>query len=95
MNPEDQYPALMAYIRDRSDQDEKMAWNMLRADEAAAVEGGHAGVAQDLENAQADYAAAQIAEGRSSYPYNSEMGIFLGLPLRSNHESPRGYYFAS
>ena len=95
MNPEDKYPALMAYIRDRSDQDEKMAWNMLRADEAAAVEGGHAGVAQDLENAQADYAAAQIAEGRSGYPYNSDMGIFLGLPLRSNHEPPRGYYFAS
>jgi len=23
------------------------------------------------------------------------MGIFLGLPLRSNHEPPRGYYFAS
>jgi hypothetical protein len=95
MNPEDKYPALMAYIRDRSDQDEKVAWNMLRADEAAAVDGGHAGVAHDLENAQADYAAAQIAEGRSGYPYNSEMGIFLGLPLRSNHEPPRGYYFAS
>ena len=46
MNSEDKYPALMAYIRDRSDQDEKMAWNMLRADEAAAVEGGHAGVAR-------------------------------------------------
>lgn len=68
--------------------------HMLRADEAAAVEGGHAGVAQDLENAQADYAAAQIAEGKSGYPYNSDMGIFLGLPLRSNHEPPRGYYFA-
>jgi hypothetical protein len=23
------------------------------------------------------------------------MGIFLGLPLRSNHEPPRGYYFAN
>jgi hypothetical protein len=23
------------------------------------------------------------------------MGIFLGLPLRSNHEAPRGYYFAN
>lgn len=31
MNPEDKYPALTAYIRDRSGQDEKMAWNMLRA----------------------------------------------------------------
>jgi hypothetical protein len=28
MNPEDKYPALMAYISDRSSQDEKTAWNM-------------------------------------------------------------------
>jgi hypothetical protein len=95
MKPEDKYPALMAYISDRSGQDEKTAWNMLRADEAAAVEGGYIEVAQDLENAQADYAAAQIAKGQNGYPYNSDMGIFLGLPLRSNHEPPRGYYFAS
>ena len=95
MTPEEKYPALMAYIRDRSSGDEKTAWNILRADEAAAVEGSHVEVAQDLENAQADYAAAQIAKGGSGYPYNSEMGIFLGLPLRSNHEPPRGYYFAN
>ena len=31
MNPEDKYPALTAYIRDRSGQGEKMAWSMLRA----------------------------------------------------------------
>jgi hypothetical protein len=95
MTPEEKYPALMAYIADRSSKDENTAWSMLRSDEAAAVEGSHMEVAQDLENAQADYATAQIAKGRSGYPYNSEMGIFLGLPLRSNHEPPRGYYFAN
>src|SRR5665213_1924087 len=95
MNPQDKYPVLMAYIRDRSNQDEKTAWSMLRADEAAAVQGNYQEVAQDLENAQADYAAAEVAKGGSGYPYNSEMGIFLGLPLRSNHELPRGYYFAN
>jgi len=95
MTPEDKYPALMAYIKERSSKDETTAWNMLRSDEAAAVQGDYADVAQELENAQADYAAAQIATGGSGYPYNSEMGIFLGLPLRSNHEPPRGYYFAS
>jgi hypothetical protein len=58
MTPEDKYPALKAYIADRSSKDEKTAWNMLRADEAAAVQGDHAEVAQDLANAQADYASA-------------------------------------
>jgi hypothetical protein len=95
MTPKDMYPALMAYIRDRSSRDERTSWNMLRADEAAAVEGEYAEVAQDLENAQADYAAAQIATGGSGFPYNSDLGLFLGLPLRSNHEPPLGYYFAS
>jgi hypothetical protein len=95
MTPEEKYPALMAYIADRSSKDENTAWNMLRLDEAAAVQGDYAEVAQELENAQADYAASQTAKGGSAYPYNSEMGIFLGLPLRSNHEPPRGYYFAN
>jgi hypothetical protein len=95
MTPEDKYPMLMVYIKERSSDDEKTAWNMLRADEAAAAEGSYAEVAQDLEHAQADYATAQIAKGGSGYPYNSEMGLFLGLPLRSNHEPPRGYYFAN
>ncbi len=94
MTPGDKYPSLMAYIKDRSSADEKTAWTMLRSDEAAAVQGGYADVALELESAQADYAAAQIGEGGSGYPYNSDMGIFLGLPLRSNHEPPRGYYFA-
>jgi hypothetical protein len=95
MTPEEKYPALMAYIADRSSKNENTAWNMLRADEAAAIEGSYLEIAQDLEHAQADYATAQIAKGGSGYPYNSEMGIFLGLPLRSNHEPPRGYYFAN
>jgi hypothetical protein len=95
MTPQEEYPALMTYIAERSSEDEKTAWNMLRADEAAAVRGEYAQVARELENAQADYAASQIANGGSGYPYNSEMGSFLGLPLRSNHEPPRGYYFAS
>ncbi len=95
MTPQEKYPALMAYITARSSEDEKTAWKMLRADEAAAVQGEYARVALELEKAQANYAAAQIANGGSGFPYNSEMGIFLGLPLRSNHEPPRGYYFAS
>jgi len=37
MTPEEKYPALMAYIADRSSKDENTAWNMLREDEAAAV----------------------------------------------------------
>jgi len=36
MTPEDKYPALMAYIKERSSKDETTAWNMLRSDEAAA-----------------------------------------------------------
>jgi hypothetical protein len=95
MTPQEKYPALMAYIADRSAQAGKFAWNTLRADEAAAVEGDFAAVAQQLKQAQADYAAAQAAKGADGYPYNSAMGIFLGLPLRDNNEPPRGYYFAS
>jgi hypothetical protein len=67
MTPEEKYPALMAYIRDRSSDDERTEWNMLRADEAAAIEGSYLEVAQDLEHAQADYATAQIVKGESGY----------------------------
>lgn len=95
MTPQEKYPVLMAYITERSSEPEKTAWNTLRADEAAAVRGEYAEVAKQLETAQSDYAAAQLARGESGFPYNSEMGIFLGLPLRSNSEPPRGYYFAS
>jgi len=38
MTPEDKYPAPMDYIADRSSKDERTAWNMLRADEAAALQ---------------------------------------------------------
>jgi basic membrane lipoprotein Med (substrate-binding protein (PBP1-ABC) superfamily) len=94
MTPQKKYPALMAYIADRSARAESIAWNTFRADEAAAVEGAFAAVAQELEQAQADYAATQAAKGANGYPYNSAMGVFLGLPLRDNNEPPRGYYFA-
>jgi hypothetical protein len=47
MTPEDKYPALMAYIKDRSSDDEKAAWKMFRADEAAAVQGNYAEVAPE------------------------------------------------
>ncbi len=68
MTPQEKYPALMAYIADRSSEEENTAWKMLRADEAAAVEGDYAEVAQELESAQVDYAAAQIAKGGSAFP---------------------------
>jgi hypothetical protein len=85
----------MAYIADRSSEEENTAWKMLRVDEAAAIQGDYAEVAQELAKAQADYAAAEIAKGGSGFPYNSAMGVFLGFPLRSgNNEPPRGYYFA-
>jgi hypothetical protein len=77
MTPEDKYPALMAYITHRSSEDEKTAWKMLRLDEAAAVQGNYAEVAQDLENAQANHAAAQIAKGGSGFPYNRTWASFL------------------
>lgn len=51
MTPEEKYPALMAYIADRSSKNENTAWNMLRADEAAAIEGSYLEIAQDLEHA--------------------------------------------
>lgn len=95
MTPQEKYPVLMAYIAERSSQAEKTAWTTLRVDEAAAVRGEYAQVAQQLENAQSDYTVAQLARGESGFPYNSAMGIFLGLPLRTNNEPPRGYYFAS
>jgi hypothetical protein len=94
MTPEDKYPALMAYIKERSNKDERLR-GICCSDETAAVQGNYADVAQELENAQTDYAVFQTAKGGSGYPYNSEMGVFLGLPLRSNHEPPQGYYFAN
>lgn len=77
------YPALMAYIESRS---AIPKWyDTLRQDEADARDGKLAEVAQQLAQAQADH---------GSYPYNSAMGEFLGLPLRDNHEPAHGYYMA-
>ena len=69
MIPQEEYPALMTYITERSSEDEKTAWKTLRADEAAAVRGDYAQVAQELENAQADYAVAQSAKGEGGSGY--------------------------
>lgn len=86
MTPAERYPALMAYIDNRSTRTD-MHWTaQLRLDEAEAAKGGLADVAAQLRQAQADYGA---------YPYNSAMGEFLGLPIRpGNNEPPHGYYMA-
>jgi hypothetical protein len=90
------YPKLMAYILDRSENYQTSAkWcEQLRADEKAALNGELAEVASELAQAHADY-AAQVPAGSSTYPYNSAIGKFLGLPVRSNDEPPHGYYMAS
>ena len=80
----ERYPALLAYIEGRNALGGKW-YDQLRADEAAAVAGQMADVATQLAQAQTDY---------GSYPYNSAMGEFLGLPLRENHEPASGYYMA-
>lgn len=96
MNAENKYPALMAYIHDRDSEDSDTAYAKLRDDERIAVIGGLSEVALELERAQADFAASRLARGLTGYPYNREMGIYLGLlPLEGNQESDRGYYFAS
>lgn len=94
MATEKEYPVLMGYIAERSSMPEKTAWEQLRKDEAAALTGEFGELANELERALADFAASQAAKGQSTYPYNSSMGLFLGLPLRDNHEPPVGYYFA-
>lgn len=98
MNPKEKYPALMAYIENRSAGDPKAAiWcSQLRLDEQEAYKGGLADVVADLERAQADYRAEEEAKGHDGFPYNRAMGIFLGLPIREgNSEPPVGYYMAS
>lgn len=83
MSAQERYPALMAYIASRS---ALPKWyDALKADEAEAFAGGLADVAAQLKQAQADY---------GSYPYNSAMGEFLGLPLGANNEPAHGYYMA-
>ena len=99
------YPALMAYILDRSALPDPNPFGFkerpasewcaqLRTDEALARAGGFADMAADLGQAQADYAAAQPS-GRDTFPYNRAMGAFLGLPLDRGGEPPCGYYMAS
>jgi hypothetical protein len=88
-----QYPALMAYITARSAI--KPWYEALRADEAEAFQGGLADVANEMEMAQSDYAAAQKGKGQTGYPYNSAMGEYLGLAINpGNHEPGNGYYMA-
>jgi hypothetical protein len=82
------YPALMAFIADRNLLTKAADWcRQLRLDEEAARVGAInlAEVARELTQAQADY---------GSYPYNSSMGTFLGLPLKENGEPDHGYYMA-
>lgn len=91
----DKWLNLMTYIHNRNDLATAAEWcAQLRMDEAAALKGGYADVVCELENAQAAYGEAQRAKGHSDYPYNSAMGVFLGLPLGANHEPAHGYYMA-
>lgn len=94
MTIEERYPVLMRYIAERSNLPTKDAWEQFRKDEASALAGEFGELAADLERAIGDFGVAQAAKGESPYPYNSSMGLFLGLPLRENHEPPVGYYFA-
>lgn len=86
MNANEQYPALMAYIYNRNALQSAAEWcDQLRQDERAALAGEFADVAKELKAAKADF---------GSYPYNADMGRFLGLELRSNNEPTHGYYMA-
>ena len=89
------YPALMAYILDRNKLETSGQWcGQLRLDEETARTGGLSEVAEQLEQAQTDYATEQRAKGYTEYPYNSAMGTFLGLALKGNNEPEHGYYMA-
>ncbi|MFA5897670.1 MAG: hypothetical protein WC829_01025 [Hyphomicrobium sp.] len=96
MNAAERWPALMGYIQQRNELKSAAAWcEQLRADEGAAVAGAFKDVAQQLADATAAYAAAQAAEGKYGYPYNSAMGEFLSLAINpGNHEPGHGYYMA-
>jgi hypothetical protein len=93
MTAREKYPALMAYIDSRN---AIPKWyDTLCADSASATAGNLADVAADLARAQVDYAAS-VAPGCSTYPYNSAMGDYLGLPINpGNHEPEHGYYMAT
>ncbi len=90
MTPAERYPALIAYILDRStNYPTPGKWcDKLREDQAEASTGGLADVATQLAQAQADF-------GR--YPYNRDMGTFLALPSKpgSDGDPVHGYYMAA
>lgn len=89
------YPALMAYIAERNQLATSNEWcGQLRKDEEEARTGGLVEVAEELRQAQTDYATTQRTKGYTEYPYNSAMGEFLGLPLKGNNEPDHGYYMA-
>ncbi len=87
------YPALMKYIETAN---ACTQWcKQLREDENAALGGRLAEIAANMEKAQRDYADAAKLAGRSPFPYNRDMGEFLGLPIYpGNGEPGRGYYMA-
>ena len=86
------YRCLMAYIASRNASSRPSDWcKQLRIDEATALRGELADVVDAMRQAQTDYAAAHPAH---PFPYNSAMGEFLGLPIRSNGEPEHGYYMA-
>lgn len=86
------YPDLMSYIASRNSSAAPKDWcAQLRIDEAAALRGELAAVADALRQARADYAQAHP---QNPYPYNRSMGEYLGLPIRANSEPDRGYYMA-
>jgi hypothetical protein len=95
-NATERWPNLMAYIDNRNGELQTAAhWcAQLRVDEAAALKGGYADIARELEAAQAAYAESRRTLGKTEYPCNSAMGEFLGLPLGANHEPRHGYYMA-
>ena len=96
MNPTTQWPALMAYIASRNLIECSRDWcSKLHEDEAEAERGGFADVAAGLAAAHHAYKIQQEALGRNGFPYNSAMGEFLGLGLRSNGEPGHGYYMAN
>lgn len=94
-NGAEKYPALMAYITSRNVDERAVDWcAQLRDDERRAESGEFADVAAEMDRAEADFAATQTAQGKSPYPYNREMGIFLGLPIEGSNEPRHGYYMA-
>ena len=92
------FPALMAYIADRNLLASPREWcARLREDEAAADAGDLADVAADMGEAKAAFAAdmARLNPDSSTFPYNRQMGEYLGLAIRESGEPEHGYYMAN